>query len=91
MKGELMPDYYKTIIDSITPGAQGYDQGNGNASQYFDTSSPHVPVDSKQLSPEEQKILDEAIGNKKKADAIKVANPPEEKKKKGFFKRLFGK
>jgi penicillin-binding protein 1A len=48
-----------------------------------------VPVDSK-LSPDEQKILDEAIGNKKKAEAIKVANPPEEKKKKGFFKRLFG-
>ncbi|HLA60477.1 MAG TPA: hypothetical protein VK622_17005, partial [Puia sp.] len=83
------PDYYKNIIDTIAPGAQGNNEGNGNAHQYLDTSSPHVPVDSK-LSPDEQKILDEAIGNKKKADAMKVANPPEEKKKKGFFKRLFG-
>jgi penicillin-binding protein 1A len=89
MKGEIMPDYYKNIIDTTAPGAQGYNEGNGNAGQYLDTSSPHVPVDSK-LSPDEQKILDEATGNKKKADAIKVANPPDEKKKKGFFKRLFG-
>jgi penicillin-binding protein 1A len=89
MKGEIMTDYYMNIIDPTTPGAEGDNQGNGNANQYLDTSSPHVPVDSK-LSPDEQKILDEANGNKKKADAIKLANPPEEKKKKGFFKRLFG-
>jgi penicillin-binding protein 1A len=88
MKGEMMTDYYINII-TPTPAAEGDNQGNGNASQYMDTSSPHVPVDSK-LSPDEQKILDEAVGNKKKAEAIKVANPPEEKKKKGFFKRLFG-
>jgi penicillin-binding protein 1A len=89
MKGEMMTDYYVNIIDTTSPGAQGENEGNGKANQYLDTSSPHVPVDSK-LSPDEQKILDEAIGNKKKADAIKVANPPQEKKKKGFFKRLFG-
>ena len=89
MKGEMMTDYYMNIIDTAMPGAQGDNEGNGKANQYLDTSSPHVPVDSK-LSPDEQKILDEAIGNKKKADALKIANPPEEKKKKGFFKRLFG-
>ncbi len=88
MKGETMTDYYINII-TPTPAAEGDNQGNGNASQYMDTSSPHVPVESK-LSADEQKILDEATGSKKKADAQKIANPPEEKKKKGFFKRLFG-
>ena len=79
------------LIRRQPPGAEGNDQGNGNANQYLpDTSSPHVPVDSK-LSPAEQQILDEANGGKKKAEPVKTQPPPEEKKKKGFFKRLFGK
>ena len=73
------------------PGAEGDNEGNGNASQYMDTSSPHVPVDSK-LSPDEQKILKEANNaNKKKQDLNNISPAPEEKKKKGFFRRLFGK
>ncbi len=81
---------YSHIIDQTTPGAEGNDQGNGNATQYLDTSSPHVPLDSKQLSPDEQRVLDEATGNKKKINPVNNQKPPEEKKKKGFFKRLFG-
>ncbi len=89
MKSDMMYDYMNIIDQTPSPGAEGDNQGNGNASQYLDTSSPHVPVDSK-LSPDEQRILDEANGGKKKADAVKPNTPPEEKKKKGFFKRLFG-
>ncbi len=48
-----------------------------------------MPVDSR-LSPDEQRVLDEANGGKKKIDPVKNQKPPEEKKKKGFFKRLFG-
>ena len=88
---EDMYDYSHIIDQTQAPGAEGNDQGNGNANQYLlDTSSPHVPVDSK-LSPAEQQILDEANGGKKKAEPVKNQPPPEEKKKKGFFKRLFGK
>ena len=47
-----------------------------------------VPVESK-LSLEEQKVLKEANG--KRVDTPKAVMPKEEKKKKGFFKRLFGK
>jgi penicillin-binding protein 1A len=89
MKSDMMYDYMNIIDKTPTPGAEGDDQGNGKANQYLDTSSPHVPVDSK-LSPDEQRILDEANGNKKKADPVNNNNPPEEKKKKSFFKRLFG-
>jgi penicillin-binding protein 1A len=89
MKSDMMYDYENIIDKSPPPGAEGDNQGNGNANEYLDTSSPHVPVDSK-LSPDEQKVLDEANGAKKKAEPANPVKPPEEKKKKGFFKRLFG-
>ncbi len=89
MKSDMMYDYMN-IIDKTPPaGAEGDNQGNGNANQYLDTSSPRVPVDSK-LSPDEQKVLNEANGGAKKNDPAKPNTPPDEKKKKGFFKRLFG-
>jgi penicillin-binding protein 1A len=89
MKADMMFDYSHIIDQTNTPGAEGDNQGNGNANQYLDTSSPHVPVDSK-LSPDEQRILDEANGSKKKIEPVNNGKSHEEKKKKGFFKRLFG-
>jgi penicillin-binding protein 1A len=89
MKSDMMYDYMNIIDKTPPPGAEGDNQGNGNANQYLDTSSPHVPVDSK-LSTDEQRVLDEANGGKKKAESLSPQKPPEEKKKKGFFKRLFG-
>jgi penicillin-binding protein 1A len=82
-------------IERIAPaGAEGANQGNSNANKYLDTSPPTVPIDSK-LSPEEQKILQEANRSSKEgsvhitvSDADK--NPPPPKKKEGFFKKLFG-
>jgi penicillin-binding protein 1A len=97
MKSEMMYDFSNIIDKTPPPGAEGDNQGNGNANQYFDTSSPKIPVDSK-LSPEEQKVLKEAVIQKSDAngsfkitvtDADKKAPPP--KKKEGFFKRVFGK
>src|SRR5450432_3297803 len=88
MRVERMFDYQNLIDKVAPPGAEGDNQGNGNANQYLDTSSPHVPVDSK-LSPDEQRILNEANGAPKKADPENTGKP-DEKKKKGFFKRLFG-
>jgi penicillin-binding protein 1A len=96
MKSDMMYDYMKIIDQTPPPGAEGANQGNGNATQYFDTSSPKIPVDSK-LSPEEKQVLKEATVPKKNdknplniivTDADK--KPPLPKKKDGFFKRLFG-
>jgi penicillin-binding protein 1A len=89
MKSDMMYDYMNIIDKTPPPGAEGEDQGNGNANQYLDTSTPRVPVDSK-LSSDEQRVLNEANGGGKKADPANTKAPPEEKKKKGFFKRLFG-
>jgi penicillin-binding protein 1A len=79
------------IQDQAPPGAEGVDEGNGAADEYLGSPAEEndVPIESK-LSMEEQKILKEANG--KKVDTPKAVMPPkEEKKKKGFFKRLFGK
>ncbi|HLK28988.1 MAG TPA: transglycosylase domain-containing protein [Puia sp.] len=84
---------YNIILDKTPPpGAEGIDAGNGNASEYMDTTTQKVPIDSK-LSPDEEKVLKEATkeGDKKKEDKI----VPSKKdtvadKKKGFFKKLFG-
>ena len=84
----MMYDYSHIIDQTIPPGAEGDDQGNGNANQYLDTSSPHVPVDSK-LSPDEQQVLDEANGGKKKAEPVKT-NPRKKKRKKDFLKDCLG-
>jgi penicillin-binding protein 1A len=90
MKSDMMYDYMNIIDKTPPPGAEGDNEGNGNANQYMDTSSPKVPVDSK-LSGDEQRVLKEANGTgKKKDDTKSPPPPPEEKKKKGFFRRLFG-
>jgi penicillin-binding protein 1A len=94
MRREMMYDYMN-IERTAPPGAEGGNQGNGKANQYLDTSPPTVPVDSK-LSPEEQKILQEANRTSKEGSVhITVTDtdkkPEQPKKKGGFFRRLFGK
>jgi penicillin-binding protein 1A len=94
MKNQFL-DYEHIIDKTPPPGAEGLDEGNGKASQYLDTSSPKVPVDSK-LSDDEEKILKEANSglnpNKNKKDNGPDANTgTQQKKKKGLFARIFGK
>jgi penicillin-binding protein 1A len=90
MKIEGTYDYQNIIDKTPPPGAEGVDVGNGQASEYMDTSTQHVPVDSK-LSNEEEKVLKEATQNNSKDNKNDKQPPaPPDKKKKGFFKRLFG-
>ena len=95
MKSDMMYDYMNIIDKTPPPGAEGQNEGNGNANQYLDTSTPKIPVDSR-LSSEEQKVLKEASVQKSDGnnslkitvtDAADKKPPPQ---KKGFFKRLFG-
>lgn len=98
MKNQIM-DYMNNIPTTPPPGAEGDNQGNGNANQYLDTSSPKIPLDSR-LSNEENKVLEEATKGNHAANNDKsgVTNltvtdadkKPPPKKKKGFFNKLFG-
>lgn len=93
IKNEMMYDYLNVIDATAPPGAEGEDVGNGTGDQYFlPDSNNKVPVESK-LNPDEEKIKKEATTPPKKEtpkkDTVVAQNEPE--KKKGFFKRLFGK
>lgn len=95
MRNEAQFDYMNIIDHTPPPGAEGEDQGNGNANEYLnlDTGGSNVPVES-QLTPEEKKVLKEANGangKDKKEEKAKQAKEPadESRKKEGFFKRLF--
>jgi penicillin-binding protein 1A len=90
-------DYNNIIDHTPPPGAEGVDVGNGDASEYMDTTTQKVPIDSR-LSPDEEKILKEANqGNEPKKDD-KHSNKPvasaaadhKPEKKRGFLSRIFG-
>ncbi len=97
MRNETLYDYMNIIDHTPPPGAEGDDQGNGNAYEYLhlDTSSTNVPVESK-LDPDEQKVLKEANSSqkdKKTTPPKPAATEPQqdgEKKKGGFLRRIFG-
>jgi penicillin-binding protein 1A len=85
-------DYGNLISKTPPPGAEGADQGNGNANEYMDTSTQRIPVDSK-LSNDEEKVLKEAGGKKKDNVTSPNKQPAVDqttKKKKNFLQRLFG-
>jgi penicillin-binding protein 1A len=99
LKNPQMFDYM-SIDPTPPPGAEGVDQGNGNANEYMmepDTSL-RVPVES-DLNTEEKKVLQEAGANKtaKKNDKPATDNPEpdasevKEEKKGGFLRKIFGK
>jgi penicillin-binding protein 1A len=99
VRKEMM--YQNMNIEKVAPiDAEGGNNkaANPNANKYLDTSAPTVPIDSK-LSPEEQKVLKEAnkANRTSKEGSVRITvtdadkKPPEPPKKKGFFKRLFGK
>jgi penicillin-binding protein 1A len=92
MNNQLTMDYSPLISKNPPPGAEGANQGNGGANDYinFDKDSSHVPVESS-LSPEEKKILNEANKpSKRDEERPGDKQPPEPEKKKGFFRKLFG-
>lgn len=95
MRNESLYDYIDIVDQAPPPGAEGANVGNGEADDYLGTpDTNNVPVESK-LSMEEQKVLNEASGKKPSAKDDKKDNPantPDDtKKKKGFFRKIFGK
>lgn len=91
MRSEMLYDYMNIQDQAPPPGAEGEDAGIGGADEYLGVPDENdVPVESK-LSLEEQKVLKES-GGKAPAPKQPAAKTEEEpKKKKGFFRRLFGK
>lgn len=89
-------DYTKIIDKKPPPGAEGYNQGNTHLNHHMDISASNVPVDSKSPANELYRSKGATIikkSNKYGSFTITVKDANENqpsKKKKGFFKRLFG-
>lgn len=104
MENKALMDY--NPMNDVKPeaGAEGTDQGNGDINDYmFQEDTTKIPIESK-LTPEENKVKQEAAGQPA-APAKKEDNPATEKqkpvkdsilinkddkKKKGLLNRLFG-
>jgi penicillin-binding protein 1A len=76
LSNEAQFDYMNIIDQAPPPGAEGEDQGVGNANEYMDEGSD-VPVESN-LSAEEEKILKEA-----QKTPVPVKEPAKEPTKEG--------
>jgi penicillin-binding protein 1A len=88
---------YDNIRETPAPGAEGYDQGNGDADQYLIVpDTVKVPLES-ELNKDEQKVLQEAGAKTKKSDkpatstTDAAATENKEEKKGGFLRKIFGK
>jgi penicillin-binding protein 1A len=74
------------------PGAEGEELGVSPSDDFFGRpETQYIPVESQQAL-EEQKVLKEALNPKNQVPAKRDSTADEpEKKKKGFFRRIFGK
>ncbi len=83
-------DFIPTETDP-DPEAEGIDQGVGTADDYIYNIGPESkPVVEDDGKPTKKDTSTEK-SDKKKTDARPIGSPDEPKKKKGFFKKLFGK
>jgi penicillin-binding protein 1A len=90
MQNEINSADIMEMIDTLPPGAQGEDEGVGNPNDFmYQPNHEYIP-------PESQPVIDE---NKSRKDTVKTSAPKigemkqedNQKKKKGFFRKLFGK
>jgi len=101
LNNEAIYDYEVLTRGEQPPPAEGQDIGSGNSSDYIDVpisdGSEKVVSESKKLDDDEVKVLEEA--KKQAADKAAAENALKnkpvkdttEKKKKGLFKKIFGK
>lgn len=74
------------------PEAEGVDQGVGTADDYNYIGPESKPIVDDENKPSKKDTADYQSTDKKKADGKPIGSPADEpKKKKGFFKKLFGK
>lgn len=73
------------------PEAEGIDQGVGTADDYNYIGPESKPVVEEDDGKPTKKDTTDSKADKKKSDAKPIGSPEEPKKKKGFFKKLFGK
>lgn len=91
MENEINSADIMNMIDNTNPGAEGTDQGVGSEKDFEIQTNEYIGPESQAPKDDDKK------DNKKDTSAVKPKDPKigdakeEDKKKKGFFKKLFGK
>jgi penicillin-binding protein 1A len=79
--------------EQVEPGAEGVDQGVGEATDY--NVHEYIGPESKPVVDEDKPVKKDTSGKKEEkknvTDSKPIGSAEEQPKKKGFFKRLFGK
>ena len=84
-------DISSIIEESAPPGAESEDVGAGNASDFGTIDTTHNYIKAESQAPTDEDNANNAKAKKDSAGKAKIGDPqPAEKKKKGFFKKLFG-
>lgn len=83
-------DISSIIEDTTDPGAQGENVGAGNANDFgtLDTTHDYIKAESQAPDNDDAQVTPKKDSTKK--TKIGDAQPAEQKKKRGFFKKLFG-
>jgi len=90
IQGEINSADIMEMIDTLPPGAQGEDEGVGHSNDFIDMPNKvYIPAES-------QPVIDETKKLKKDTTSVppkigEMDKNDKEKKKKGFFHKLFGK
>jgi len=77
------------MIDTLPPGAQGEDEGVGHPNDFIDMpNKEYIPAESQPVIDENKKVKKDTAVTPKIGE---MDTNDKQKKKKGFFHKLFGK
>jgi penicillin-binding protein 1A len=97
LENQAVYDYQNLTGGELPPPAEGENIGNGNSDDYIEVpiseGTEKIIPESKKITDEEERVLQEAKkqNNTDKKDEKPGTDTSDRKKKKGLFKRLFGK
>jgi penicillin-binding protein 1A len=78
------------MIDTLPPGAQGEDEGVGHPNDFIDMPNrEYIPAESQPVIDENKKVKKDTATEAPKIGEMDKND--KQKKKKGFFQKIFGK
>jgi penicillin-binding protein 1A len=90
MKNEINSADIMEMIDTLPPGAQGEDEGAGHPNDFIDMPNKvSIPAESQPVIDENKKVKKDTTTEAPKIGELDKND--KQKKKKGFFQKLFGK
>ncbi len=89
MQNEINSADIDQMIENVSPGAEGEDQGVGKEKDFLQQNNEYIPPESQPIKEDNNKSKKDTVNKNSKGDNS-IDNPDKHKKKRGFFQRLFG-